>query len=153
MATTLKTLVEERLSQLGRNPSDAARRGSLERTFIVDILNGRKRSVRGENIAKLAAAIDMSPEQVLAAGHGGAPPMEPTASGLRIPGGINLTPAEFADLGRACVQWMTEHGNEEGGAQMREALLEVVQRLHGNVDPRYLDDLRDFFAQKYPERK
>jgi hypothetical protein len=54
----LKKKVEERLAELGRNPFEAARIGELERGFINDILQGKKRSVRGENLRKLAKGLD-----------------------------------------------------------------------------------------------
>ncbi len=65
MMTTLKERVETRLADLKRNPFEAARRGALERGFVNDILNGRKRSVRGENLLKLAIGLDCDPEYLI----------------------------------------------------------------------------------------
>jgi transcriptional regulator with XRE-family HTH domain len=56
--SALARSVQARLNQLGRNPFEAARKGGLERSFINDILIGRKKSVRGDNIGRLAAALD-----------------------------------------------------------------------------------------------
>ena len=58
MPSALARSVQARLNQLGRNPFEAARRGGLERSFINDILIGRKKSVRGDNIGRLATALD-----------------------------------------------------------------------------------------------
>jgi phage repressor protein C with HTH and peptisase S24 domain len=63
----LKTLVEEKLDQAKRNPFEAARSAGLERSFVNDILIGKKRSVSGGNIQKLAAAIDASANEIIAA--------------------------------------------------------------------------------------
>jgi transcriptional regulator with XRE-family HTH domain len=56
--SALARSVQARLNQLGRNPFEAARKGGLERSFINDILIGRKKSVRGDNIGRLATALD-----------------------------------------------------------------------------------------------
>ena len=58
MPSGLARSVQARLNQLGRNPFEAARKGGLERSFINDILIGRKKSVRGDNIGRLATALD-----------------------------------------------------------------------------------------------
>ncbi len=65
MDMTLKDLVAARLADLRRNPFEAARLAGLERGFINDILAGKKRSVRGENLAKLAVGLDCDPEYLL----------------------------------------------------------------------------------------
>ena len=58
MPSALARSVQARLNRLGRNPFEAARKGGLERSFINDILIGRKKSVRGDNIGRLATALD-----------------------------------------------------------------------------------------------
>lgn len=58
MVYELQLAVIERLKELNRNPFEAARLGGLERSFVNDILIGRKRSVRGENFERLARALD-----------------------------------------------------------------------------------------------
>lgn len=57
MTPDFQSAVAERLSQLDINAFEAARRGGLERNFVKDIVDGRKRSVRGDNLAKLAKAL------------------------------------------------------------------------------------------------
>ena len=71
MAAMLRERVADRLATLGINPFEAARRGELERTFVNDILVGKKRSVRGENLAKLAKALESTTDYLL--GGDGAP--------------------------------------------------------------------------------
>jgi len=55
----LAETIRRRLKDLDRNPFEAARRGGLERGFINDILQGKKRSVRGANLDKVAMGLDM----------------------------------------------------------------------------------------------
>lgn len=62
---TLKTVVERRLAQIGKNPFEAARDGGLERNFVNDIINGKKQSVRGDNLAKLATGLNATPAEIL----------------------------------------------------------------------------------------
>jgi hypothetical protein len=64
-AKDLRMLVSRRLAELGINPFEAARRGGLERSFVNDILIGKKRSVRGDNIGKLAVALETDPVSLL----------------------------------------------------------------------------------------
>jgi phage repressor protein C with HTH and peptisase S24 domain len=54
----LKSRVEKRLKVLNRNPFEAARIGGLERSFVNDILIGKKESVRERSLQKLATALD-----------------------------------------------------------------------------------------------
>ncbi|WP_146071380.1 LexA family protein [Bosea lathyri] len=71
--SSLKDFVTARLKQLDRNPFEAARTGSLERSFVNDILIGKKQSVQGANIAKLALALDCAATDIVAAMAGRAP--------------------------------------------------------------------------------
>lgn len=61
----LKTRVQERLDALDIGPITAATAGGLSRDFISDILNGKKRSVRGDKLAQLATALNTTPEYLL----------------------------------------------------------------------------------------
>jgi transcriptional regulator with XRE-family HTH domain len=74
MSSDLKTLVKRRLVELGINPFEAARRGRLERSFVNDLLNGKKRSIRGDNATKLAAALEVDVVSLLSRRDG--PPPE-----------------------------------------------------------------------------
>lgn len=58
MVYELQQTVVARLKELDRNPFEAARRGGLERSFVNDIPIGRKRSVRSENLERLARGLD-----------------------------------------------------------------------------------------------
>lgn len=70
MGKTLKDIVSARLAELGRNPFEAARIGGLERSFVNDILIGRKRSVRGSNLVKLSKALDLTPADIILEAEG-----------------------------------------------------------------------------------
>ncbi|MFG1454552.1 S24 family peptidase [Xanthobacter sp. V2C-8] len=67
----LKEVIEARLTELSRNPFEAARIGGLERNFLNDILTDKKRSVRGDNLAKLAMSLDLSVDELTARQHPG----------------------------------------------------------------------------------
>lgn len=62
----LRQRVSERLRELKRNPFEAARIGGLERSFVNDIVIGKKKSVRDNNLWKLALALDATPSFFLA---------------------------------------------------------------------------------------
>lgn len=68
-ATILRDIVEKRLLALDRNPFDAARKAEppLERSYINDLLKGRKKSVRDEKMPQLASALDWTVADLAAA--------------------------------------------------------------------------------------
>jgi hypothetical protein len=57
----LKEIVEARLAELGLGPVEAAVQGGIERTFIRDIVEGKKKSVRANKIDELARALRLDP--------------------------------------------------------------------------------------------
>ncbi len=59
---TLKDIVSERLDQLGIGAVEAATQAGIERTFIRDIVEGRKKSVRSDKVADLARALSLDPD-------------------------------------------------------------------------------------------
>lgn len=59
---TLKDIVTERLDQLGIGAVEAASQAGIERTFIRDIVEGRKKSVRSDKVADLARALSLDPD-------------------------------------------------------------------------------------------
>lgn len=61
MDTPLQKIVANRLKELGINPFEAARRGDLERSYVNDILIGKKHSVRTDKIESLARALQLDP--------------------------------------------------------------------------------------------
>lgn len=58
---TLKEIVEKRLDQLSVGAVEAATQAGIERTFIRDIVDGRKKSVRSDKIDVLAKALRLDP--------------------------------------------------------------------------------------------
>lgn len=78
MSMSLKKLVETRLADLNRTPAEATEKGQLGRTYIYDLLNsGAERTVTSRTLPKLAAALDMTPEELARAlGEGMLPPPE-----------------------------------------------------------------------------
>lgn len=76
----LKEFTQQRLLATGRNAFEAAKIGGLERSFVNDILIGKKRSVQGRSIAKLAQALDTTTGAIAAAMSGEATAQGPQSS-------------------------------------------------------------------------
>lgn len=55
----LKDIVEQRLEQLGKTAMQVTAQHGVERTFLRDIVEGRKKSVRGDNLPKLARILEL----------------------------------------------------------------------------------------------
>lgn len=53
----LAEIATVRLQQIGKGPVEAAVEAGLERTFIRDLIEGRKASVRTDKLADLARAL------------------------------------------------------------------------------------------------
>lgn len=64
MENPLQRIVANRLEELELNPFEAARRVGLERSFINDILIGKKGSVRSNKIDQLARALELHPQDL-----------------------------------------------------------------------------------------
>lgn len=58
---TLKEIVELRLRELGLGPVEAATASGIERTYIRDIVEGKKKSVRNDKLPGLARALRLDP--------------------------------------------------------------------------------------------
>ncbi len=67
MENFLRSRVQSRLDALGINPFEAARRAGGERTFINDLLIGKKDSIRRSALPRVAEALDCDPEYLLGA--------------------------------------------------------------------------------------
>ncbi|WP_156382360.1 helix-turn-helix transcriptional regulator [Aureimonas sp. Leaf427] len=61
----LKDRVQERLAALEKGPVETAIAGGLERNFILDILVGKKKSVRADGLKKLADALRTTPRWLM----------------------------------------------------------------------------------------
>lgn len=60
----LKTIVTERLAELGKKPIPAAVEVGLERGYIRDIIAGRKKSVSSDKLPLLAQALQLDPAKL-----------------------------------------------------------------------------------------
>lgn len=67
MENFLRDRIRGRLDALGMNPFDAARRIGAERTFINDLLIGKKDSIRRAAIPRVAEVLDCDPEFLIGA--------------------------------------------------------------------------------------
>lgn len=64
MSDLLRTRVRERLDALGMNPFEAARKAGFERSFVNDLLIGKKSTVRSGKLSALARALECDPEHL-----------------------------------------------------------------------------------------
>lgn len=62
MQADLAGRVRARLDALDLNPFEAARKAGLERSFVNDVLIGRKKSVREDGLRRMAEALECDPE-------------------------------------------------------------------------------------------
>lgn len=67
MENYLRSRVRDRLEALGINAFEAARRIGVERTFLADLLSGKKDTIRPRAIAKVAEVLDCDPEFLIGA--------------------------------------------------------------------------------------
>lgn len=67
MSEMLRRRVQERLAALEINPFEAARRAKLERSFVNDLLIGKKSTIREGGIIRLAEALECDPEYLTGA--------------------------------------------------------------------------------------
>lgn len=85
METSLQKRLKIRMDMLGLNALQTAKRAGLGDSFVRDILRGKTRSPSSENIAKLAAALETTPDWFIVEGEAKSP-----ADGVR--------PAELVGL-------------------------------------------------------
>jgi hypothetical protein len=90
MVYELQRVVMDRLRELNRNPFEAARVGGLERSFVNDILIGRKRTVRGKNLDRLARALDWDARVLVESTRRGRPSEGLSLAGLGPRNPVNL---------------------------------------------------------------
>jgi len=124
----------ERLKALNRNPFEAARLGGLDRSFVNDILIGRKPSVRGDNLERLARALDWDSGLLMDAARRRSPKafnLEAPAPGVGVNFDlfdVHVLPIGFsASLVAAGVSAQTAR-------QLTEGWLEFARRRPGRAD-------------------
>jgi len=57
--------IKARLAALGRSPIEAANKGGLERSYIRDFLNEKKKSIKRKYYVKIAKGLDWTVEQLI----------------------------------------------------------------------------------------
>lgn len=68
METSLQKRVRIRMDMLGLNALQTAKKAGLGDSFVRDILRGKTRSPNAENLAKLAAALETTPDWFMSSG-------------------------------------------------------------------------------------
>lgn len=134
--TPLTTLVQERLDALEANAFQLAERNGLQRTFVADLLSGRKNTVRGDNILALARALEVEPEVVFAA-------MTATEAMRKKPrDAAKPGPAKAPQL-RSAFQWTA------GGPPRAESAADMIPVL-GTARGSLVSDVRGFRLHSDP---
>lgn len=67
MQNFIRDRIRDRLAATGLNPFEAARLAGHERTFINDLMIGKKSTIRQAAIPQVAAALDCDPEYLIGA--------------------------------------------------------------------------------------
>lgn len=80
---SLPDRIKQRLALAGITAAEASRRMGVDQTFVRDILSGKKRQLRGENLIRLAVVLGVTPTW-LETGDGPEAPLPQNASGLSI---------------------------------------------------------------------
>lgn len=120
--SSLQTFTKLRLDALGINQFEAARRGELERGFVRDILIGRKTTVLGRNLVKLAAALETTPEEIARVMEGDARTAEARSPQVRAPVRIAGPPLAPPALSSTSSRDIPVHGTRTLGPIRIEGL-------------------------------
>jgi hypothetical protein len=136
MVYELRRTVMERLKQLDRNPFEAARLGGLDRSFVNDILIGRKRSVRGENLERLARALDWDSRILMDAGRLDPSPNEPDLGKPppRAAANLDLFDVDVLRIGFSA-SLVAAGVSAETARQLAEGWLEFARKRPGRAEP------------------
>jgi hypothetical protein len=86
MDNLLRERVQQRLSELDMNPFEAARLAKFERSFVNDLLIGKKTTIRQSKLPALADALDCDPEFLT--GLQGAPRAGGATGSIRLAGAL-----------------------------------------------------------------
>ena len=135
MVYELQRAVMARLKELDRNPFEAARLGGLDRSFVNDILIGRKRSVRGDNLERLARALDWDSRLLMDAARRSRSPEGFNFGGPSPRTGINLDLFDVEVLRIGFSASLVAAGvSAETARQLTEGWLEFARRRPGRAD-------------------
>jgi hypothetical protein len=135
MVYELQRVVMERLKELNRNPFEAARVGGLDRSFVNDILIGRKRSVRGDNLERLARALDWDSGMLMDASRRNRPPKGFNLEGTAPGAGVNFDMFDVHVLRIGFSASLVAAGvSAETARQLTEGWLEFARRRPGRAD-------------------
>lgn len=147
--------VRERIEAIGTNPAELARRAGLARTFVSDLLLGKKKSVRGESLMVLASALDCDPEYLTGrqpsprrarseAGHVSIPVVGVCETGVwRAPGAIPslgsfpISPDPRFPLGQQVAFFVRGNGGAKIGIGDGEVVCGVKPPENGAIPPEF----------------
>jgi hypothetical protein len=141
MVYELQRIVMERLKELDRNPFEAARLGGLDRSFVNDVLIGRKRSVRGENLERLARALDWDSRVLMDATRRNPSTRRPNFGWPSPPAGANLDLLDLNVLRIGFSASLVAAGvSHETARRLTEGWLEFARRRSDRPEPQSSPD-------------
>ncbi|WP_187272495.1 helix-turn-helix domain-containing protein [Methylobacterium sp. WL9] len=159
--SVLKQRIGERLSKLGLNQSELARRAGVSPSFVTDIMTERKKSIRSEPLFRIAAALEVEPSYLTVASRLGRLPRSGPEADM---------PFDDADLAsvpppvKLLAPFITADQEADWGAYLENdaylpvfaALVKsenliVIQQPHARVRrPPQLADVRGSYAVRVP---
>lgn len=113
MANSLKDKVEQRLADLKITAFEAAARMGKSRTYVYDIVKGKKTSVQGANLDALADALETTSSWLLHGEEGDAPQIKPAPNASSAP----ITVPNLQSMPRDVPVFGTASGSVAGAAQ------------------------------------
>ncbi len=139
---SLKSFVEQRLKDIGRGPSEAAKAGGLTSNFITDIIYDRKRSVRGENLQKLAQALQCSTANIIAAMNGEIPFIIATPNGTALTTMATIRTIDVPTIAPHLLNFTLNDGDERFSSPNSEQNWDVPMKFIRNTLRAAPSDLR-----------
>ncbi|MEM6381114.1 MAG: S24 family peptidase [Pseudomonadota bacterium] len=138
MDTVFQSRVKERLRELNINEYDAAQRMGKSRTFVYDIVTGKKTSVQGENLVHLARALNVSANWLLGASDEKTARIDKPQERRSVPNSdpleiASMTPRDVPVFGTASGSIL---GTKSGAWQLTDEPVDWVHRPPGLIGAR-----------------
>lgn len=127
MTTTLAERIQSRLDALGKTASGASQEAGLNAGFIGDILKGKAKNPRSDTMAKIATALETTPEWLTLGDEDAPPPVirERPASNVRY---ATIEPPQRAEMVRDVPIRGTAAGSLGGSFQITGEDIDYVAR-------------------------
>ena len=131
MVETLKTRIQQRLTDLGLTPEGASKRAGLSRDFLRQLLHRTSGNPRANNLVKLAAALETTPTWLLegeGAKEAAAPIQRPTEEYRNEVRSAEVEVPQRLDMSKDVPVMGTAAGSVEGEFQFEGGVIDYVRR-------------------------